>query len=41
VLKVSILTSQDEMDISELNLDGSHAIAKKGGACIASGWRKK
>jgi hypothetical protein len=32
---------QDDLDLYELNLDRNHAIAKKGGACIASGWGKK
>jgi transposase len=41
VFKSSILTIQDELDLSELNLDGSHTIAKKGGESVAYQGRKK
>lgn len=37
----SIMTMQDELNLSELNLDGSHAIAKKGGEAVAYQGRKK
>jgi hypothetical protein len=37
----SILTIADELNLSELNLDGSHAIAKKGGQSVAYQGRKK
>jgi transposase len=32
---------QDDLDLSELNLDGSHAIAKKGGESVAYQGRKR
>jgi transposase len=35
------MTIQDALDFSELNLDGSHAIAKKGGASVAYQPRKR
>jgi hypothetical protein len=37
----SLLTIQDDLDLSELNLDGSHAIAKKGGESVAYQGRKR
>jgi transposase len=37
----SLPTIQDEMDLSQLNLDGSHAIAKKGGESVAYQGRKR
>ena len=41
VWKQSILTIKDDLDFSELNLDGSHAIAKKGGQAVAYQPRKR
>lgn len=35
------MTIQNELNLSELNLDGSHAIAKKGGESVAYQGRKK
>jgi transposase len=35
------LTIQDDLNLSELNLDGSHAIAKKGGQSVAYQGRKR
>jgi transposase len=37
----SILSIQDDLNLSELNLDGTHAIAKKGGEAVAYQGRKK
>lgn len=37
----SIMTIANELNLSELNLDGSHAIAKKGGESVAYQGRKK
>jgi hypothetical protein len=37
----SILTIEDNLNLSELNLDGTHAIAKKGGEAVAYQGRKK
>ena len=37
----SILTIVDDLDLSEINLDGSHSIAKKGGESVAYQGRKK
>ena len=37
----SILTIEADLNLSELNLDGSHAIAKKGGESVAYQGRKK
>ena len=37
----SILAIVDELNLSELNLDGSHAIAKKGGESVAYQRRKR
>lgn len=41
VWKHSILAIQHELDLSNLNLDGSHAIAKKGGEAVAYQPRKR
>ena len=41
VWHLSILSVQDDLDLSELNLDGSHSIAKKGGQSVAYQGRKK
>ena len=41
VFQSSVLTIQDELDLSEINLDGSHTIAKKGGESVAYQGRKK
>jgi len=41
VWKQSIQTVQDKLDTSVLNLDGSHAAAKKGGEAVAYQGRKK
>lgn len=35
------MTIQEDLDLSELNLDGSHAIAKKGGESVAYQGRKR
>lgn len=35
------MTVQDELDLSELNLDGSHTIAKKGGESVTYQGRKR
>jgi DDE superfamily endonuclease len=37
----SILTVRDNLDLSELNLDGTHCLAKKGGELVAYQGRKK
>jgi len=37
----SILTIQHDLNLSELNLDGSHSLAKKGGQSVAYQGRKK
>lgn len=37
----SIRTIHDDLDVSELNLDGTHALAKKGGESVAYQGRKK
>jgi transposase len=37
----SIIEVQDEMNLSEMSVDGSHAIAKKGGAGVSYQGRKK
>ena len=37
----SIRTIRDELDLSELNLDGTHSLAKKGGESVAYQGRKK
>jgi transposase len=41
VFEHSILSIQDQLDTHHLNLDGSHAIAKKGGEEVAYQGRKK
>jgi transposase len=41
VWQQSILTIRGEVDLSELNLDGSHSLAKKGGQSVAYQGRKK
>lgn len=41
VWQASLLTIQDELDFSELNLDGSHVIAKKGGQSVSYQPRKR
>ena len=41
VWKASIPAIEEELDLSELNLDGSHTIAKKGGESVAYQGRKK
>jgi transposase len=41
VWKGSILTISSDLNLSELNLDGSHVIAKKGGESVAYQGRKK
>lgn len=37
----SLLTIQADLDLSELNLDGTHSFAKKGGESVAYQGRKK
>ena len=37
----SIHTIRDDLDLSELNLDGTHCLAKKGGESVAYQGRKK
>ena len=37
----SILTIQEDLNLSELNLDGTHTLAKKGGESVAYQGRKK
>jgi hypothetical protein len=37
----SIMTIETDLNLSELNLDGGHAIAKKGGEAVAYQGRKK
>jgi transposase len=41
VWEQSIVTIQDELDLSELNFDGTHTLAKKGGEAVAYQGRKK
>ena len=41
VWRGSILTISEDLNLSELNLDGSHALAKKGGESVAYQGRKK
>jgi transposase len=41
VWEQSILTVQEELDLSELNLDGTHTLAKKGGESVSYQGRKK
>jgi hypothetical protein len=35
------LTIEDDLNLSELNLDGTHTLAKKGGESVAYQGRKK
>ena len=37
----SLLTIRNDLDLSELNLDGTHCLAKKGGESVAYQGRKK
>ncbi len=39
--QASLLTIQDDLNLSELNLDGTHIIAKKGGESVAYQGRKR
>ena len=41
VWQASIVTVEDDLDLQQMNLDGSHAIAKKGGESVAYQARKK
>jgi hypothetical protein len=41
VWQQSILTIQQDLNLSELNLDGTHSLAKKGGQSVAYQRRKK
>jgi len=41
VFEHSVQAVQDRLDLSVLNLDGSHAVAKKGGEAVAYQGRKK
>jgi hypothetical protein len=41
VWQQSIQTIRDDLDLSRLNLDGSHALAKKGGESVAYQRRKR
>jgi transposase len=41
VWQLSILTVQEDLNLSELNLDGTHTMAKKGGEAVAYQGRKK
>lgn len=41
VWQASIQSVRDDLDLSQLNLDGSHAIAKKGGESVAYQRRKR
>jgi hypothetical protein len=41
VWQQSILTIQPDLNLSELNLDGTHSLAKKGGQSVAYQRRKK
>jgi transposase len=41
VWQLSILSVQDDLDLSQLNLDGTHTLAKKGGASVVYQKRKK
>jgi transposase len=41
LFKASILTVEGQLNLSELNLDGSHVIAKKGGESVAYQGRKR
>jgi hypothetical protein len=41
VWQASILTIETDLNLSELNIDGSHAIAKKGGESVGYQGRKR
>ena len=41
VWKHSIVTVQEDLNLSQLNLDGTHTVAKKGGASVTYQSRKK
>jgi transposase len=41
VWQASIVTVQEDLDLQQINLDGSHAIAKKGGESVAYQARKR
>jgi transposase len=41
VFRASVFTIQEDLDLSEVNLDGSHTIAKKGGESVVYQGRKK
>jgi transposase len=41
LFKASILTVEGQLNLSELNLDGTHVIAKKGGESVAYQGRKR
>ncbi len=41
VWKASVMTVEEELNLSEINLDGSHTIAKKGGDTVAYQGRKR
>src|SRR5258708_16555513 len=41
VWQASIVSIKEELDLSQINLDGSHAIAKKGGQSVAYQARKR
>lgn len=41
VWQASILTVEEDLDLQQMNLDGSHAIAKKGGEKVAYQGRKR
>ena len=41
VWEQSIQTIQNDLDLTQLNLDGSHALAKKGGESVAYQHRKR
>ena len=41
VWQQSIVSIQDDLDLQQMNLDGSHAIAKKGGERVAYQARKE
>jgi hypothetical protein len=41
VWEASLLTIRADLNFSELNLDGSHAVAKKGGESVAYQGRKR
>jgi len=41
VWQASIMTIKDELDLTQMNLDGRHAIAKKGGESVSYQTRKR